>query len=82
MMAPVPITVAIPTYGRDQILVDTIRRVLALVPPAAEVIVLDQTKGAHTRGRSYSRGMASLVGDPLATLVGATDSPRFEPRPN
>ena len=44
MMAPVPITVAIPTYGRDQILVDTIRRVLALVPPAAEVIVLDQTK--------------------------------------
>ena len=44
MMASVPITVAIPTYGRDQILVDTIRRVLALVPPAAEVIVLDQTK--------------------------------------
>src|SRR5262245_7310569 len=40
----VSITVAIPTYGRDQVLVDTIRHVLALVPPPAEVIVLDQTK--------------------------------------
>jgi GT2 family glycosyltransferase len=40
------ITIAIPTYGRDRILVDTIRHVLALEPPPAEVIVLDQTK-AH-----------------------------------
>ena len=43
-MSSVSITVAIPTYGRDQVLVDTIRHVLALVPPPAEVIVLDQTK--------------------------------------
>ena len=43
-MASIPLTVAIPTYGRDQVLVDTIRHVLALVPPPAEVIVLDQTK--------------------------------------
>src|SRR5262249_20077788 len=45
MSSSVSITVAIPTYGRDQILVDTIRHVLALIPPPAEVIVLDQSKG-------------------------------------
>jgi GT2 family glycosyltransferase len=44
MSSSVSITIAIPTYGRDQVLVDTIRHVLALVPPPAEVIVLDQTK--------------------------------------
>src|SRR5262245_21063805 len=44
MTSSVLITVAIPTYGRDQVLVDTIRHVLALVPPPAEVIVLDQSK--------------------------------------
>jgi GT2 family glycosyltransferase len=41
MTSPVSITVAIPTYGRDHVLVDTIRRVLGLLP--VEVIVLDQT---------------------------------------
>jgi GT2 family glycosyltransferase len=44
MTSPLSITVAIPTYGRDQVLVDTIRHVLALVPPPAEIIVLDQNK--------------------------------------
>ena len=38
------ITVAIPTYGRGQVLVDTVRHVLALTQPPPEVIVLDQTK--------------------------------------
>lgn len=36
-------SVAIPTYGRDEVLVDTIRYVLALAPQPAEVIILDQT---------------------------------------
>ena len=44
MTSSVSITVAIPTYGRDQVLVDTIRHVLTLVPPPTEVVVLDQTK--------------------------------------
>jgi GT2 family glycosyltransferase len=44
MTSSVFITIAIPTYGRDQVLVDTIRHVLALIPPPAEVIVLDQTE--------------------------------------
>jgi len=43
MMSSVSLTVAIPTYNRDGVLVDTIRRILALVPRAAEIIVLDQT---------------------------------------
>jgi GT2 family glycosyltransferase len=37
------ITIAIPTYERGAILVDTIRRLLALTPPAAAIMVLDQT---------------------------------------
>ncbi len=40
---PPGITVAIPTYGRDQVLIDTLRDLLALEPPAAEILVLDQT---------------------------------------
>lgn len=37
------LTVAIPTYGRDAVLIDTLRYVLALSPPADEVVVIDQT---------------------------------------
>lgn len=37
------LTVAIPTYGRGAILVDTIGRLLALTPPPDEVLVIDQT---------------------------------------
>ncbi len=37
------ISVAIPTYGRDEVLIDTLRGLLALDPPAAEILVLDQT---------------------------------------
>ncbi len=37
------LTVAIPTYGRDQILVDSARQVLEQDPAAREVLILDQT---------------------------------------
>lgn len=37
------ISVAIPTYRRDQVLIDTVRDLLALDPPPAEILVLDQT---------------------------------------
>ena len=37
------ISVAIPTYGRDQVLVDTIAALLLLNPPPGELIVIDQT---------------------------------------
>jgi GT2 family glycosyltransferase len=39
-----PLTVAIPTYRRERVLIDTVEFVLALKPKPAEVLVLDQTE--------------------------------------
>lgn len=39
----VPLTIAIPTYGRDQVLVETLEHLLALPVRAEEIIVMDQT---------------------------------------
>lgn len=38
------LTIAIPTYNRGAILVDTIARLLALDPPASEIVIADQTR--------------------------------------
>jgi len=38
-----PVSVAMPTYGREQVLVDTVAAVLALKPAAQELLVMDQT---------------------------------------
>lgn len=43
----VPVTVAIPTFGRDEVLVRTVKYLLELPLPPAEILVLDQTP-AHT----------------------------------
>ena len=40
---PFGITIAIPTYGREQVLVETVAAVLAHDPPAEEVLIVDQT---------------------------------------
>src|SRR5438128_660679 len=45
MTASLPITVAIPTYRREQVLIDTIECLLRLDPGAEEILVLDQTTG-------------------------------------
>ncbi|MBS0201598.1 MAG: glycosyltransferase family 2 protein [Planctomycetes bacterium] len=37
------VSIAIPTYGRDQVLIDTIRHCLEQSKPAREIIVVDQT---------------------------------------
>jgi len=37
------VTVAIPTYNRGEILVATIERLLQMTPPAAEIVIVDQT---------------------------------------
>jgi GT2 family glycosyltransferase len=37
------VTIAIPTFNRGAILVKTIERLLALDPPAAEIVIVDQT---------------------------------------
>jgi GT2 family glycosyltransferase len=38
------ISVVIPTYRREQVLLDTLRYLLDLNPPAAEILVVDQTE--------------------------------------
>ena len=40
------VTIAIPTFNRGEILLQTIARLLALAPPAREIVVVDQT-AAH-----------------------------------
>lgn len=42
-IAPLPVSVAIPTFGRDEVLTDTIAQLLAQSPAAAEILVVDQT---------------------------------------
>ncbi len=37
------VSIAIPTYGRDQVLVDTVGHLLRQEPPAAEILIVDQT---------------------------------------
>ena len=39
-----PISIVIPTYGRDDILIATIKHLLDLEPKPAEILVLDQTE--------------------------------------
>lgn len=51
--ARLPVSVVIPTYGRDDVLTDTISQFLAQRPRAAEIVVVDQTlvhePEAHSR---------------------------------
>ena len=44
MDMPLPVSIAIPTYRREQVLLDTIDYLLALQPAASEILVLDQTE--------------------------------------
>lgn len=39
-----PVSIAIPTYRREQVLLDTVRALLRLDPGAAELLVLDQSE--------------------------------------
>jgi len=43
MVAKAQVSAVIPTYGRESVLVDTLRHLLALEPAPAEVLVVDQT---------------------------------------
>ena len=43
-MSPRGLTIVIPTYGRGEVLVETLGRLFALEPPASEIIVIDQTQ--------------------------------------
>lgn len=49
------VTVAVPTYGRDRVLVETVERVLELDPAPGGVLVVDQTPAhAEEAGRRLS----------------------------
>jgi len=43
-MSPRALTIVIPTYGRDEVLLETIKHVFALSPPSSEILVIDQTE--------------------------------------
>src|SRR5262249_29179850 len=47
VLGSLPISLVIPTYRRDEILVATIRHLLDLDPKPAEILVLDQTEKHH-----------------------------------
>ena len=38
------LSIVVPTYGRDEVLLETLKHLFALNPPASEVIVVDQTE--------------------------------------
>lgn len=46
-----PLSVAVPTYGREEVLLATLGMLLEQTPPAAEILVLDQTR-QHQPGTS------------------------------
>lgn len=54
-----PVSIVVPTYRREGVLVETIRRLLALEPKAAEIIVVDQTP-AHAE--SVEKALSDLDG--------------------
>jgi GT2 family glycosyltransferase len=58
---PVTITVAIPTYRREQVLLDTLHRLLRLGPPPSEILVLDQTE-QHDAVTTYELESLAVTG--------------------
>ena len=40
-----PVSIVIPTFGRESVMLDTLRHLLALTDRAAEILVIDQTTG-------------------------------------
>ena len=44
MTITAPISIAIPTYRRERVLLDTVNYLLSLNPPGAEILVVDQTE--------------------------------------
>ena len=57
-----PLTIAIPTYNRGEVLIQTLEHLLALDPPAEEIIVVDQT-------REHPREIASRLASLPVTLI-------------
>jgi GT2 family glycosyltransferase len=43
-MSPRGLTIVIPTYGRGEVLLETLKHLFALNPPSSEILVIDQTE--------------------------------------
>jgi glycosyltransferase involved in cell wall biosynthesis len=50
-----PVSIVIPTYRREQVLADSIRDLLALPEPAAEIVVVDQTAQHESATETFLR---------------------------
>ena len=53
MNEPLPLSVAIPTYGREAVLVDIIEQLLKQEPAAAELLIVDQTPKHEAETEAY-----------------------------
>ena len=58
MSETLPISIAIPTYRRETVLVETLQYLLALSHPSAEILVLDQTEQHEPATATALRTMA------------------------
>ena len=70
------ITVAIPTYNREQVLIYTIQHVLAQGQPADEILVVDQTpehesKVTRQLSRWHAEGTIRWLKQDVANLSAA-----------
>src|SRR5262245_38960845 len=54
------LTIVVPTYGRDEILLETLKHLFALNPSAAEIIVIDQTKEHSSQASCTLEGWHAL----------------------
>lgn len=61
MTSPLPLSIVIPTYRRDEVLVATAETLLTLHPEAAEILVLDQTE-RHTAETEATLGRLAAAG--------------------
>ncbi|MGA2032739.1 MAG: glycosyltransferase [Thermoguttaceae bacterium] len=59
METQLTVAIAIPTYLREAVLVDTCRQVIALSPPPDEVLVIDQTPEHEPETESYLRAQCA-----------------------
>lgn len=59
MKTPLSVSIVIPTYRREVVLLDTLRALLALEQPAAEILVVDQTEQHEARTETALGEMAS-----------------------
>lgn len=52
-----PLSVVVPTYGRDKVLTDTVAQLIAQEPSAAEILIIDQTPSHDTEAKVLFQGL-------------------------